>query len=527
MNIFNNHTRDEEVVSDAEKGDINEENTGSEYELEGRLPATKIRSSEGIPSIREQDMSDATPQQKVNATDWNGINDPDNPHNWPMSQRVYHTVIPSLFGFAVTFGTSVYTPALADIMHEFKVSRTIALLGLAIYTLGIGVGPIITAPLSEGHGRKVVYMISSPIFMLFTMGAGLSNTFAGFCVCRFFAGLSGSPALAVGAGTNADLFPPQQRAVAASLFLMAPFAGPSLGPIVGGFVAQYKGWRWTQWCMLFITLVIFIGALPMKETYKPIILKKRAKMLGYHIKPSAEGPSLKRTIILKYARPMHMLFTEPTVFFFSLYTSFAFGVLFLFFAAFPYIFSRPPYSMTVSQIGLTFIAIGIGVLLGGITCVIIDRKYYQKKHQEALSEGRSHADPEHRLYSAMIGSWGIFIGLFWFGWCAEKGVHWAATLLGAIPFAWGNLCLFTSAVLYLVDVYGPLNGSSAMAANGVSRYGLGAVFPLFTFQMYETLGIGWATSLLGFLSLVMIPIPYLFFKRGTAIRARSKYPVAT
>lgn len=137
------------------------------------------------------------------------------------------------------------------------------------------------------------------------------------------------------------------------------------------------------------------------------------------------------------------------MFFFSLYTSFAFAVLFLFFAAFPYIFSRPPYSFTVSQGGLTFIAIGIGVLLGGITCVVVDRYVYQKKHHQALSDGRLHADPEHRLYSAMIGSWGILIGLFWFGWCADKGVHWAPTLLGAIPFAWGNICLFVSLLDFL------------------------------------------------------------------------------
>ncbi|KAL6705054.1 hypothetical protein ACN47E_007313 [Coniothyrium glycines] len=64
-----------------------------------------------------------------------------------------------------------------------------------------------------------------------------------------------------------------------------------------------------------------------------------------------------------------------------------------------------------------------------------------------------------------------------------------------------------------------------MAANGIARYTLGAVFPLFTVQMYEALGIAWATSLLGFLSLVMIPIPYLFFKFGGSVRARSKYPV--
>jgi hypothetical protein len=135
------------------------------------------------------------------------------------------------------------------------------------------------------------------------------------------------------------------------------------------------------------------------------------------------------------------------VFFFSLYTGFAFAVLFLFFAAFPYVFTRPPYSFTPSQSGLVFIPILIGVILGGITTIIVDRTLYQKKYRETVSNGKSHVDPEHRLYSAMGGAWGMVIGLFWFGWCADQGVHWAPTIIGVIPFAWGNLCVFVSRIV--------------------------------------------------------------------------------
>jgi MFS family permease len=114
-------------------------------------------------------------------------------------------------------------------MRDFDVSRTVALLGLTFYTLGIGFGPMTTAPLSEFYGRRIIYLVSSPIFMLFTLGAGFSTSFYSLVICRFFAGFAGSPALAVGSGTNADLFPPRQRAVATSMFLAAPFAGPALG----------------------------------------------------------------------------------------------------------------------------------------------------------------------------------------------------------------------------------------------------------------------------------------------------------
>jgi hypothetical protein len=86
----------------------------------------------------------------------------------------------------------------------------------------------------------------------------------------------------------------------------------------------------------------------------------------------------------------------------------------------------------------------IGVVLGGINTIIVDRTIYQKKYREALAKGKSHVEPEHRLYTAMIGGSGMVIGLFWFGWCADQGVHWAPTVLGVIPFAWGNICVFVS-----------------------------------------------------------------------------------
>jgi hypothetical protein len=76
---------------------------------------------------------------------------------------------------------------------------------------------------------------------------------------------------------------------------------------------------------------------------------------------------------------------------------------------------------------------------------------------------------------------------------------------------------------YLLDTYQALIGASALAANGLLRYLLGAVFPLFTLQMYEGMGIAWATSLLAFVTLALMPIPWVLFKFGHSIRGRSSY----
>lgn len=82
-------------------------------------------------------------------------------------------------------------------------------------------------------------------------------------------------------------------------------------PIIGGFVAQDKTWRWTQWCQIFVTMAATLVALPMKETFKPVILRKRAKKLGLTPPPElATGPDLKMVVVLKVIRPLHMLCVE-------------------------------------------------------------------------------------------------------------------------------------------------------------------------------------------------------------------------
>ena len=419
----------------------------------------------------------------VTAQDWNGPHDPENPLNWPLWDRVYHTVVPSLFGFSVTFGTSVYTPGYPDVMRRFEVSQTVSLLGLSLYTLGLAFGPILAAPISETKGRRLVYFVSLPIAALFTLGCGFSQNLGSLLVCRFFAGFFGSPALAVSGGTVVDLWEPVSRAPATSALGLSPFLGPSLGPALGGYVAQNKGWRWTQWLLLFVIVVTYLPSLRMKETYKKIILRKRAKKFG--IAPPPEGlkgfAAVKFLLVVTLFRPIKMLVTEPIVFFFSLYTAFNFSVLFGFFDAFPLVFEGV-YGFSRGESGLAFLGLSFGCAFAVLTAIVVDRKLYRPKYLGRVGKNGGTVAPEHRLYLAMIGGFGLPVSLFWFAWTSRRSVHWISPVLATVPFAWGNLSVFTAAVMYLIDVYGPLNGASALAANGLLRYMSGAAFPLFTVQ---------------------------------------------
>ena len=80
--------------------------------------------------------------------------------------------------------------------------------------------------------------------------------------------------------------------------------------------------------------------------------------------------------------------------------------------------------------------------------------------------------------------------------------------------------IFTQCFIYIVDCYTE-TANSAMAANGVVRSIFGAVFPLFANYMFHNLGVDWAATLVAFLSLIMIPVPVIFWRYGARIRART------
>ncbi|KIW43435.1 uncharacterized protein PV06_04541 [Exophiala oligosperma] len=471
-------------------------------------------------------------QQITSAVDWTGDDDPDNPLNWSRAKKIYHVLIPAFQCFTITFGSSVISPSTPEIAEHFNVSRTAAIVPLTVYVMGLGLGPVMSAPLSETYGRRAVYLLFFPPSLLFTLGAGFSNSFASLVICRLLAGVLGSGCLAVGAGTNSDLFVHFDRAVASAMFLVAPFLGPALGPAIGGYVAMKRSWRWTQWVILFAGAVTYLVCIPQRETYKRIILQRRAKKLGVPGPPNPLPPGMSKwrfIFLVTISRPLHMLATESIVAFLSVYVAFNFSVLFGFFAAFPLVFQHAVpqiriYNFNQGESGLVFLGIGAGVIIAAAIFIVMDRLTYRRKTLKRRATGDfTPLPPEERLWPAMLGSVLLPVGLFWFGWSARKDIHWISPVLATIPFGIGNMLVFCSGVLYLIDTYGPLTGASAIAANGVLRYVIGAVFPLFTVQMYQALGVHWSTSLFGFVTIAMMPIPWVLYKFGPRIRSRSSY----
>lgn len=102
------------------------------------------------------------------------------------------------------------------------------------------------SPLSELYGRRIILNIATTAFVLFQIGCALAPNMSALIVFRLITGMGGSACLTIGGGVVSDLFEPEQRGVAMSVFQFGPLFGPVIGPICGGFIAEGAGWRWVS-----------------------------------------------------------------------------------------------------------------------------------------------------------------------------------------------------------------------------------------------------------------------------------------
>jgi len=270
--------------------------------------------------------------------------------------------------------------------------------------------------------------------------------------------------------------------------------------------------------------ILLLDVIILDESYEPVLLTYKARRLrvesgnwALHAKfEEWTGDVSPKYYLNKFGvRPFQMLLT-PICFFVALYASFIFGVFYATLAAFPIIFQEERGWNEVIG-GLPFLALLVGILLGS-TVVILNQKFYNTRFEAAGNE----PVPEARLPSMMFGSVFFAGGLFILGWTADKRIPWIAPFVGTALVGFGFFTIFQSALNYLIDTF-QTYGASAIAANTFLRSTLAAVFPLFIDPMYHRLGNGWATSVFGFFAVLLIPIPFVFWVWGPAIRKRGTY----
>ncbi|TVY15307.1 Efflux pump radE [Lachnellula arida] len=476
----------------------------------------------------ENSDTDTTVQEKAakdpNIVDWDGPDDPAKPMNWSSAKKIGAIAMVSLITMLSPLASTIIAPSTPQVMKAFNsTNETLGSFITSVYLLGYCFGPLVIAPVSEIYGRSITYNVCNTIFLIFSIACAVADSEGSLIVFRLFCGIAASCPLTLGAGTIADMVPLERRGMAMAFWIMGPLLGPAVGPLVGAFLGGAKGWRWIFWLITIIAGVVWACALfLLRESYPFVILKWKTQRLrketgNQNLRSALDtGKSPKDLFQVSIIRPLKMLFLSPVVFLVSLLMAIVYGDTYLLFTTFDRVF-QGQYGFSNGVVGLVYLGSGIGSMLGLLFCGGISDRLVKR----LTKRNGGSAKPEYRLPAMFAGAVIVPLGLFMYGWTADKKVHWIVPIIGVGVIGFGLFAIFMPATAYLVDIY-PVYAASVTAAATVFRSLLGALLPLAGNSMYDALGLGWGTSTLAFISVAFIPLPLIFWRYGQRIRD-SKY----
>lgn len=136
-----------------------------------------------------------------------------NPSDWSGRRKWFHLLLAAFACFVTVLDSSIIESAAENLNNEFNVSSTASALPVSLYTLGLAFGPAIAAPISEMHGRLVVYRVSLATTLCLTIGAAISKAFDTLLVFRSLGGIFSGPCLSAWGALSSDLASSRERLV--------------------------------------------------------------------------------------------------------------------------------------------------------------------------------------------------------------------------------------------------------------------------------------------------------------------------
>lgn len=259
----------------------------------------------------------------------------------------------------------------------------------------------------------------------------------------------------------------------------------------------------------------------LRETYAPTILRREAirlqKATGQQYRTKFDSERTAGQMLLtSLTRPIKFLFLSPIVLIVSLYSAVTYSYMYVLFTTFTDVFENV-YGFSPGQAGLGYLGLGMGFCVGQITV-----GYCSDRHVKKQEKIHGKMKPEHRLPPLVLGCFLVPIGLFWYGWSAQYRLHWIVPIIGTFFVGAGIFYVHLVTQVYLVDSY-TLYAASAVSAELALRCVFGATIPLAGTPLYDTLGLGWGNTLLGFIALAFAPTSFFLLKYGESIRTNPKF----
>ncbi|TGO61701.1 hypothetical protein BCON_0025g00280 [Botryotinia convoluta] len=455
-------------------------------------------------------------------------------HIFSMAKKRQLVYIVSLAGLFSPLSSNIYFPALKEISTDFNVSLSLVSLTVTVYMIVQGLAPSFWGPISDTKGRRITFMGTFIVYLASNIGLAFSDNFATLMVFRAIQAAGSAATIAVGAGVIGDITTPKERGGLIGIFGGIRMLGQSVGPVFGGIITQYLGFRaifWFLFGMGALALLLIVVVLP--ETLRSlagngsIILKGIYRPLFY-VQPSTEHPSQelptkKNVTVSSVIAPLKFLL-EKDVFVTLFFGAIIYTVWSMVTSSTTALFSEH-FDLTNLELGLIFLPNGAGCISGSyLTGYLMDYNYkvvescYREQHNIPAD---IHIKANELLdfpieVARMRNIWWIVIVFVvttaLYGYSLSLEII-ALPLVLQFFIAYTATAVFSSNSALIIDLY-PGKSASATAVNNLIRCLLGAAGVAVVQLIIDALGSGVTFLIFAGITLACSPLLLLEWYHG-------------
>ncbi|CAG8318246.1 unnamed protein product [Penicillium nalgiovense] len=480
-----------------------------------------INSSPNLPPRDEKVLSiPSTPAESINLESQAAESPPY--HVFTRPRKLLMVIIVSFAAIFSPLSSNIYFPALSDVAEELNISMSLATLTITVYMIMQGLAPSFWGSFSDVLGRRVVFIGTFAVYIVSNIALAVSTNYGELMAFRALQAAGSAATISIGAGVIGDITTSAERGSLIGIFGGVRMLGQGVGPVFGGILSQYLGFRSIFWFLVIasgvslFSIMFFLpetlrsiagnGTVFLKGIYKPVIYS----ICGQKNAREDSTPSGKRgKVTLKTVLAPLTFLCEKDVFITLLFGSIVYTVWSMVTSSTSALFEEQ-YGLNSMEVGLTFLGNGFGCMTGSYTIGYLmdfnhkrtEREYCQQHNLPTETRINLKSHPDFPIeYARMRNTWWI------------TAIFIVCVSVYGFIIAYGSTAISTINSALVIDLY-PGASASATAVNNLMRCLIGAAGVAASQAIIDAITAQFAFLMLAGITIAMVPLLMVEMKWG-------------
>ncbi|PKY02610.1 putative MFS transporter [Aspergillus campestris IBT 28561] len=477
------------------------------------------------------------------------------------SQKRFIITMISLASLFSPLSGQIYYPVMPTLVQNYHLTPALINLTITTYMILQGLAPSFMGTFADTGGRRPAYIVAFTIYTAANIGLALQNSYAALMILRCIQSAGSSGTIAFGYGVIADIATPAERGHYIGPMAAGVMIAPAIGPVVGGLLSRYLGWRAVFWFLVVVSggyLVVFVlvvpetgrvvvgdgGVVPAEwwrmSVWQWVTARRRrsppssgGSMVEGGAGGGGGGPETTRgddrcprKLAFPNPLPAFAILLEMDALIIISFVGLAMLANVALLTSTPTLFGKL-YGLNVLQIGLCFLPLGVGACIGAIlNGKLLDLNYRRTAHRLGITVDRKKGEDLRRFPIEQTRLQTFFpimalatLTFLPYGWVLQRRAHLAVPLILQFIMGFSFIAALNTLNTLLVDLF-PDRAATASAACNLVRCWLGAVGAAVIDYMLNGMGWGWCFTFLGLVLAAGLGLMWVEYKRGMGWREK-------